>query len=107
MKAVERILMRRQRNMANLNEMEMRLVHAGKKKPSMQFSYCDRHKNGRKNCIIIFVDLEKAFDCVSRKVNWRILRRKSAMERKVVKTYKKIKISVALLLYDDDLVLAD
>ena len=82
---IERIFEERLRKNVKLDKMQMRFVR-GKGTTDAIFSVrqmMKKYEAAGKKLYLVFVDLEKAFDRVPRKVIWWALKRKGVLEREI------------------------
>ena len=99
MKVIERIFERRLRKVVKLDEMQMGFM-PGRGTTDAIFimsQLLEKYEMAGRDQYMIFVDLEKAFDCVPREVIWWSLRRKGELEREIkaiMEMYTNIETSV-------------
>ena len=99
MKGVEKFFERRLRKVVKLDEMQNGFM-PGRGTIDAVFTVrqlMGKYETAGRNLFMVFVDLEKAFDRVPRKVIWWSLRRKGVLEREVkaiMEMYDNIKTSV-------------
>ena len=85
MKVIERIFERRLRKVVKLDEMQMGFM-PGRGTTNAIFimrQLLEKYEMAERDLCMVFVDLEKAFDCVPREVIWWLLRRKGVLEREI------------------------
>ena len=99
MKLIERIFERRPQKVVKLDEKQMSFM-PGRGMTDAIFimrQLLEKYEMARRDLYKVFVDLEKAFDLVPRKVIWWSLRRKGVLEREIkaiMEMYTNIKTSV-------------
>ena len=99
MKVIERIFEKRLRKVVKLDEMQMGFM-PGRGTTDAIFimrQLLEKYEMAERNLYMVFVDLEKAFDRVPRKVIWWSLRRKGVLEREIkaiMEMYTNIETSV-------------
>ena len=84
MKVIERIFQRRLRKVVELDEMQMGFIPGRGTMDAIFITrqLMEKYEMAGRNLYMVFVDLEKAFDIVSKEVMWWLLRRKGCWKEK-------------------------